>query len=438
MRNLIENDAGLPCTAPDSPKFDYTAEVFDQMQRLYAINGFNDHQIHCVLRFEFGPDAELLRKAVAISIETVPILGTRYVDGARPRWTRLDLKEYSRAFVTTHSEMEFEEFVASRVDECFGPQIRVCLLDSTPYAIALKMNHMVCDAAGFKTYLYLLCQIYSGLIADPQYKPSAIKGDRSIRCVLKRFGLGVKLKSLLLQSDENNLTGGDQFPLSSGGEKQSFVLTRNLGRDRTESLKDYGRASNATLNDIVLTAYYRCLFRILGLSPGATLQIPVMVDMRRYLGKIDEPMPLTNLASTVITHLEYRQQESFEETLRRVKATMDEKKASNLGLNAFVKLSLIYRIFGDRIANRLLRSRLTHPLLGMTNVGVLDSSQLSFGNLRPCDAFLCGSIKYKPYFQLAISSFQSELTLSVNLCGSASDQDQIRTFFDEIDSELPR
>jgi NRPS condensation-like uncharacterized protein len=73
----------------------------------------------------------------------------------------------------------------------------------------------------------------------------------------------------------------------------------------------------------------------------------------------------------------------------------------------------------------------------MTNVGILDAAQISFGELCPYDAFLCGSIKYKPYFQLAMSSYKDELTLSVNLYGSASDQDRVLSFFDEIDGELP-
>ena len=76
------------------------------------------------------------------------------------------------------------------------------------------MNHMVCDAAGFKQYLEFLCKIYSGLMTDPEYRPAKITGDRSMRDVLKRFGAGVKLKSLFLQNKENNLTGGDRFPLS--------------------------------------------------------------------------------------------------------------------------------------------------------------------------------------------------------------------------------
>jgi NRPS condensation-like uncharacterized protein len=72
----------------------------------------------------------------------------------------------------------------------------------------------------------------------------------------------------------------------------------------------------------------------------------------------------------------------------------------------------------------------------MTNVGILDPDQVSFGDLRPHDAFLCGSIKYKPYFQLAMSSYEGELTLSVNLRGSANDRDRILSFFDEMEAEL--
>lgn len=216
-----------------------------------------------------------------------------------------------------------------------------------------------------------------------------------------------------------------------------FILTHKLERERTAALKDYGRAKGATLNDVVLTAYYRCLFQRLALSPGTKLTIPVMVDMRRYLRETGELVSLTNLTSTVSTRLEYRPEERFEGTLVRVKAIMDEKKGSNIGLNGFIKLNLMYSIFGDRIANRLLKSSLKNPLICMTNVGILDAAQISFGELCPHDAFLCGSIKYKPYFQLAMSSYEGEITLSVNLYGNPSDRDRVLSFFDEIDRELP-
>jgi NRPS condensation-like uncharacterized protein len=163
-----------------------------------------------------------------------------------------------------------------------------------------------------------------------------------------------------------------------------------------------------------------------------------MVDMRRYIQKTAEFGPLTNLSSTVNTELEFRLDEAFDDTLGRVKATMEEKKGSNLGLNTFVKLNLIYRFLGDRIADRILPSLMDYPRICMTNVGILDSSKMAFGGLRPWDAFLCGSIKYKPYFQIAASSYDGELTLSVNLLGSMSDRSSILSFLDDIDAELSR
>jgi NRPS condensation-like uncharacterized protein len=417
---------------------DYTAEVFDQIQLLFDRNGFNDHQLHCVLRFDQGLDGEVLKKAVISLIKAFPILGTRYVAGTRPRWTSLDPEDFDRAFAVAQTEIEIEDFVVSSVDESIGPQIRVCLLNSTPFAVAFKMNHMVCDAADFKVYLYLLCETYSRLMIDPEYRPCAITGDRSMRGVLRHFGVGAKLKCLLSQSEENNLTGDARFPLNDCGEVRPFILTRKIKRERTVALKNYGKASGATLNDVVLTSYYRCLFQRLAVRSAAELKIPVMVDMRRYLEKNGCYTSLTNLSSTVLTQIKYRTGESFEGTLKRVKAVMDKRKSCNLGLNGFIKLELIYRILGDRIANHLLRSKLKNPLICMTNVGILDSTKISFGGLHPHDAFLCGSIKYKPYFQLAMSSYNGELTFSINLLGSAGDRDSIVSFLGEIDAELAK
>jgi NRPS condensation-like uncharacterized protein len=411
---------------------DYTAEIFDQIQLLFKTNGFNDHVLHCVLRFARGPDPEVLKKSVIASIEAIPILGARYIDGATPHWTSLDPRDFGRAFMLTTAETEFEEFLVSPVDESVGPQIWVCQLDSNPFSVALKLNHMICDAADFKQYLYFLCRIYSELAAGPTYRPAAINGDRSMRGVLKRFAMSVKLKSLLMQSKDNNRSGDHRFPLSEGGDVRPFILTRFLERKRVAALKDYCRAKGATLNDAVLTALYRRLFQLLALRPGVELQIPVMVDMRRYLGETGEFKALTNLSSMQITQLDFKPEERFEDTLGRVKAVMDEKKAADIGLNGFIKLTLLYGIFGDRIANHRLKS-----VICMTNVGILDPGRMAFGNLHPYDAFLCGSTKYKPYFQLAMSSYDGQLTLSANLYGSADDRDRIGSFLDKVEAELP-
>lgn len=49
---------------------------------------------------------------------------------------------------------------------------------------------------------------------------------------------------------------------------------------------------------------------------------------------------------------------------------------------------------------------------------------------------MTGSIKYAPYFQLDISTFDDQATLSVNLYGTQSDRNKVSRFLDDIVHEL--
>ena len=48
--------------------------------------------------------------------------------------------------------------------------------------------------------------------------------------MLERFRSGVKLKSLFLQSGDNNQSGDRRFPMSEGEVDVPFILTRRLAR----------------------------------------------------------------------------------------------------------------------------------------------------------------------------------------------------------------
>ena len=236
------------------------------------------------------------------------------------------------------------------------------------------MNHMVCDAAGFKAYLYFLCTIYSGLMDDPTYRPTAITGDRSMRMVLRRLGVGVKFKSLFLQSGENNRTGGDRFPLSERGEARPFILTRKLERERTAALKDYGRAKGATLNDVVLTAFYRCLFQQTGAE--ARRQAPDTGDG----GHASLPWGNRGIRVPDQSHLNAEHAVSLQTrgALRGHACQSEGSHGREEGepTSASTDLSssaCCMGYCGDRIANRWLKSSLKNPLICMTNVGILDA-----------------------------------------------------------------
>jgi len=100
-------------------------------------------------------------------------------------------------------------------------------------------------------------------------------------------------------------------------------------------------------------------------------------------------------------------------------------------------MSLLCSLCGRRLALDLMRHRLRSPLICMTNIGELDSKRLVFADTRIESAFECGSIKYKPHFQVALSGFDGSITLSSNLYGNEKDRVIIDAFLREMEEELP-
>ncbi|WP_236886661.1 hypothetical protein [Clostridium beijerinckii] len=77
-----------------------------------------------------------------------------------------------------------------------------------------------------------------------------------------------------------------------------------------------------------------------------------------------------------------------------------------------------------------------NPPIAFTNIGIIDERQLAFGDIDIIEAYMTGSIKYDPYFQLAISTFNNVATLSVNLYGTQSDKNKVNIFLDKFINEL--
>jgi NRPS condensation-like uncharacterized protein len=418
------------------PSMNYRAELFDQMQLLYEETGFNDHQLHCIIRLRSCLDESVLRRAVSLSLGAIPILATRYVARAgRSRWESLPLADLERAFSTADDETAFEPAVTYRIQEGLGPQLRLCLSRGEKSAVAITMNHMIADAGGFKDYLYFLCATYSHLMRDASYTPPNITGDRGIRDLLREFGLKEKIGALIAQKADSNRAGSLCFPFDSGNRVEPFIATRVVDRGKVARLKAYCKERGATINDAALAAYYRVLVRYIGPSATEGLEVPVMIDMRRYL-KNKEFRALRNLASTTVTRLRLREDESFEETLGKAKLLMDTLKRQSLGLGGYAKISLLFGLCGDRLAFRLLRGALRHPLVCMTNIGELNQRRLAFDGVEVESAYMCGSIKRKPHFQLALSGFDGSLTLSSNLYGTEKDRSSIDAFLSEVEGEL--
>ena len=66
----------------------FRAEIWDQMQLFFK--EYNDHQLHAVIYFkESLLDRQFIQRAVFLSMDMVPLLGSRFVvDKCHPYWEK--------------------------------------------------------------------------------------------------------------------------------------------------------------------------------------------------------------------------------------------------------------------------------------------------------------------------------------------------------------
>ena len=416
----------------------YKAEIFDYLQYLYDTTGFSDHQLHSVIKFQNKVHAATMEKAVRLLVKTVPLLSRVYRnDESGSYWEDVDAQQWSDLFTLVYDHESFERFTFSKTDEEIGPQIKTCLLQSDSSSLSIIINHMVTDGAGMKQCLYLLSDIYSKLLRNPEYTPDyVIDGDRSFKKVISGIRLSEKIKILLFNNKDNNQGSDCKFPMSTGEKTSPFILTHEIPPDKYYTILNFCKKHHVTVNDVILTAYFRALSDMLNLN-GKTLDIPIMIDMRRYMKDISLHA-LTNLTSTVIVSIAVDPEEDFYRTLTKVSSEMNARKNNYLGMNTFLKLDTAFKFLKSNSGYKILKNTLKNPNICMTNIGVLDSSKLIFEGSTIVNAFICGSIKYRPHFQLSMSSFNDKMTFCVSLYGTQQDRDTFLQFYSFMDSELDR
>lgn len=414
----------------------HKAEIFDYLQYLYDVTGFSDHQLHCVIKFENKINAAVMERAVRLLIKTVPALARVYRNyNGNSYWEDVDTLKCTDLFTIVDNEKDFESFTFSKTNEENGPQIRVCLLKAYRDSLSIIMNHMVTDGAGIKQCTYLLADIYSKIIKNKEYMPDYIVDeDRSIKKAISGIPLKDKISILLLNNKENNQGSNHKFPLCSGDKTSPFIFTHEILPERYYAIRNFCKERNVTVNDVILTAYFRVISKMLDLK-GEALSIPIMIDMRRYL-KNKNFDTLTNLTSTTAISISVEPGEDLCKTLAKVNTEMNAKKNNYIGMNGFIKLDMVFSIFKSNLSYKILKRSLKNPKICMTNIGVLDSTKLIFKDSIIENAFISGSIKYYPHFQMSISSFKDKMTFCVNLYGSQQDRNIILSFFSNLDNEM--
>ncbi len=407
----------------------YKAQAFDKMQYFYR--AAHEPLIHCMIKLGDHLDDALLEKAVTLSMDAIPMLRCVF-NRRKHRWqeagfTGKDIVHVVR--VDGQPNETIQTLLARTIDIFTEPQLKLIIArEKTADTLCIIMNHMICDGAGFKEYLYLLADLYARCKAGIQ-TPALVCGPRSALQLFKRFSLIDRIKILGLKHDLS--AQKEQQPMVFDGDAhRPFFSMLAISQTELESVKAFARSANATVNDLFLAAYAQTLHRETRLN---RIILPCPVDLRKYLLP-EQKHGICNLTSNLICDIEIEKGDGFLSTLGQISSQMAAQKASLNCLKSQLTMELFSRFVPFGVMQSVFHKAFKIPLVSYSNLGVLDNVILSFGEIT--EAYLTGAVKRVPYFQVAVSTFQDRCILSCNMYGTRSDQSRVERMLRQIKDEL--
>jgi NRPS condensation-like uncharacterized protein len=407
--------------------------------------GIADFMLQMELCFEHRLDVQRLAAALLLLLDAQPVLGCRLVtEKSRVYWERLSVPQPDMLCLASNPT-EFDNFRNRPIDSRRGPQIQACLMCAADGdRLLLKIAHQVCDAGGLTTLVAQLSHIYTQLAHNPGYRPAPhIHSTRTCSQIMRHLPWYIYLVLLFLfvrttlSTQIPKKTHALQVPV---GPREPFIFViRHLPPARAARLRDYGRQHRATINDIMIAAFYRALLKQEDWDGRAALRIQTTVDLRRHYLPSGTAAEICNLSTYEHINLGTDPGSDFAATLDRVRTIMLRRKAGWIGLSELCTVPLAalapYRLL-VKACSRLLHDRVSsrnYPS-GLTNLGRIQPEGAVF-DARPACGWILPPVVYPPILYIGFSGYETSLTLSAGVPLAA--RDCIDDFFSQMLEELP-
>ena len=377
-------------------------------------------QIGGVVAFDGRPDEARLARAVRLLLDAEPVLGCRFVaDGAPPVWRRLDDLDSLGLLDVRESDdpgAEAAAFIAEPLDFTVGPQLLAALLRGpSSDALAVKVTHVVMDGGALKETLYLIGEFYRTLTQQPEWRPEP--NLDGLRHPVAKAGPIEKLGSFR-QSDMTLRPSDWKMTVLDDRGRETY-LTSTVEPDVFRSALELGKSADATANDVILTAYYRTLWRLLCVAPGAQTPIMNSCELRKHLPP-GTKTALSNISSAwYVSVPSPAEAERFDQTLARVAAATKEWKRNGAGRGSAIGIPIVNRLMRKKDMESMRKllfgkaSDVGQQVGGLTNIGVIDDSRLDFGaSAGVADAWLLGPVSHVAVI-LTTTTYRGRLHLAV-------------------------
>lgn len=261
----------------------------DRFQRKFNDNRF--YFISLQLEIDGYIDLDRLEKAVANVAEAVTILKCYYTGS---------FEEEDSGWVLLTREPQWVKAASS------DPASVTAILDNLPTehsplhvtadqngsqcTLVFSIDHTVTDAHGLWDIVGMISTCYVNLAWDPDYTPSPVRewNTRSMNPLLDSYSREACAAMCRAEAAKRIPVQQYQklfiFPQEKRGKPQLFV--EKIQPQTLNSMKEFARRNNATLNDVLITVYAAALQEyVLDKFQTSMSIVPIRgaVDLRRYL-----------------------------------------------------------------------------------------------------------------------------------------------------------
>lgn len=411
------------------------AELWDKMH--YLFRDFNDRMVHVELRYDFEINIDALKTVLICFLEKAPVLHSSFTDNRiHPYWTVKDYKidDVLTVKEVSEAELDFEinNFLIQYIPPDADVQMKVAVFNHNGKSVLCVVeNHMCMDGGDLKYFMKALCQNYNDYIESGISPVDLRTGTRSYESVYEDFSTGEKKLAKNLYKNVNS-KDDHGFPFTPNSIRdKSFIAKRKIPASKFDEIRFAGKKHGATINDMLLTAYFYALYELAGFDSREGISISCAVDLRRHL-KSSEGQGVTNHTAWMQCRVPERGANIFETLNFVVQSSNQFKEDKFIGLHGLPLLSFGYKILPLAASEEVIKIGYANPLLAMSNIGILEVDKLALEGHEPIDGFMSGAVKYKPYALLSVTSVRKELTLSMCVRGNEEDKLIVDKFFDLI------
>jgi NRPS condensation-like uncharacterized protein len=415
----------------------YRIEPLDEYMRIQEKS--NDHQIRAVIVFKSHLNLDALRRSLKRSFDIIPVLGSKYVRTARNSyWDNSTVNYSGDDYFTlkngTFSNKKLMSMLRRIPDQYSGPQLSAIVFRQTGNDIlCIVVNHMVFDASGVKSYIYLLSQLYTQEEGGRGLRTPAINPERRLSVLLKNIGLMDKLKILF---QKKNIDINKEKPLlkKENDEVAPRLFLRKIDNLKYKRIRSFCKKHEITVNDFMIALFSKALYDVNEYVGDEQLTLYTMIDLRQYDGN-HSVSPFGNFSSMASIRLKHQEKDFFD-LAKEINTKTGLMKSRRSGLKNVILLNMMHGFLSRNIFEYIFSKFVSSLNISTTNLGVIDKERLHWGGCAIDDAYMITSIKNQPAVQLTFSTYNDCMTLSTFGRYSSGNKKTIGKIFESFDDVL--